>query len=276
MLKRLYDYAILFKEYFLLALFLLLSIALLARNDTNQVRAIRSSTLAATGVLQDMFGFVPNYFALRHNNRVLRELNLTLSDEVNRLRESRLENIRLRQMLGLKEHPAFPYISARVVGAQLQAGRNTLTIDAGERNGVRMAMPVVTDQGLAGKVIATSSGFSVVQLLLHKDMRVSARVQRSRVNGIVRWNAGRMLQLTHVPKTLDVQTGDMIITSEFSSIFPSGIRIGVVSATRQIPGELFQVIDVSPSVDFDRLEEVFVAAFTPDSSRIALQRILQE
>jgi rod shape-determining protein MreC len=276
MLKRLYDYAILFKEYLLLALFLLLSIALLAQNNTDQVRAIRSSTLAATGVLQDVFGFVPGYFALRNDNRVLRELNLTLSDEVNRLRESRLENIRLRQMLGLKEHPAFPYISARVVGAQVQAGRNTLTIDAGERNGVRMAMPVVTDQGLAGKVIATSSGFSVVQLLLHKDVRVSARVQRSRVNGIIRWNAGRMLQLMHVPKTLDVRTGDMIITSEFSSIFPSGIRIGVVSATRQIPGELFQVIDVSPSVDFDRLEEVFVAAFTPDSSRIALQRRLQE
>ena len=276
MLKRLYDYAILFKEYFLLGLFLLLGIALLARNNTDQVRAIRSHTLAATGVLQDVFGFVPGYFALGHDNRVLRELNLTLSDEVNRLRESRLENIRLRQMLGLKEHPAFPYISARVVGAQLQAGRNTLTIDAGERNGVRMAMPVVTDQGLAGKVIATSSGFSVVQLLLHKDVRVSARVQRSRVNGIIRWKAGGMLQLMHVPKTLDVETGDMIITSEFSSIFPSGIRIGVVSATRQIPGELFQVIDVSPSVDFDRLEEVFVAAFTPDSSRIALQRRLQE
>jgi len=276
MLKRLYDYAILFKEYFLLGLFLLLGIALLARNNTDQVRAIRSHTLAATGVLQGVFGFVPGYFALGHDNRVLRELNLTLSDEVNRLRESRLENIRLRQMLGLKEHPAFPYISARVVGAQLQAGRNTLTIDAGERNGVRMAMPVVTDQGLAGKVIATSSGFSVVQLLLHKDVRVSARVQRSRVNGIIRWKAGGMLQLMHVPKTLDVETGDMIITSEFSSIFPSGIRIGVVSATRQIPGELFQVIDVSPSVDFDRLEEVFVAAFTPDSSRIALQRRLQE
>jgi rod shape-determining protein MreC len=276
MLKRLYDYAILFKEYFLLALFLILSVALFARNNTNQVRAIRSSTLAATGVLQDVFGFVPGYFALRHDNRVLRELNLTLSDEVNRLRESRLENIRLRQMLGLKERPVFPYISARVVGAQVQAGRNTLTIDAGERSGARMAMPVVTDQGLAGKVIATSSGFSVVQLLLHKDMRVSARVQRSRVNGIIRWNAGRMLQLMHVPKTLDVQTGDMIITSEFSSIFPPGIRIGVVSATRQIPGELFQVIDVSPSVDFGRLEEVFVAAFTPDSSRVALQRRLQE
>lgn len=276
MLKRLYEYAILFKEYFLLALFLTLSTALLARNNTDQVRAIRSSTLAATGMLQEVFGFVPGYFALRYENRVLRELNLSLSDEVNRLRESRLENIRLRQMLGLKERPAFPYISARVVGAQLQTGRNTLTIDAGERNGVRMTMPVVTDQGLAGKVIATSTGFSVVQTLMHKDMRVSARVQRSRVNGIIRWNAGRMLQLMHVPKTLDVQTGDMIITSEFSSIFPPGIRIGVVSATRQIPGELFQVVDVSPSVDFDRLEEVFVAAFTPDSSRIALQRRLQE
>ena len=104
---------------------------------------------------------------------------------------------------------------------------------------------------------------------------MSARIQRSRVNGIIRWTGGSDAH-DQRPEDLDVRPGDMIITSEFSSLFPPGIRIGVVSATRHIPGELFQEIDVSPSVDFDRLEEVFVATVMPDTSRIVLQRRLQE
>jgi rod shape-determining protein MreC len=270
MVKRIYDIILLFKEYFLLALYLVLSFAMLAYNDTSQVRAIRSHMLAVAGGLQDLFGVIPNYFSLREENRLLREQNLTLADEVNRLRESRLENIRLRRLLGLKEHPVFQYLSARVVGTKNEALRNTITIDVGADDGVHVNMPVVTDNGLVGKVNSVSSKYAVVQVLLHKDVRVSARVERSRVNGIIRWIGGRALLLANVPSSFDVQTGDVVITSEFSSIFPSGIRIGVVSRIRSIPGELFKGVDVTPGVDFDRLEEVFVALHTPDSSRVAI------
>jgi rod shape-determining protein MreC len=270
MVKRIYDIIILFKEYFLLALYVVLSLAMLAQNDTGQIRAIRSHLLAVAGAFQEIFGVIPNYFSLHEENRLLREQNLTLSDEVNRLRESRLENIRLRRLLGLKEHPVFQYLSARVVGAKNEALRNTVTIDVGAENGVRLHMPVVTDNGLVGKVNSVADKYAVVQLLLHKDVRVSARVERSRVNGIIRWAGGRSLLLANVPTSFDVQTGDVVITSEFSSIFPSGIRIGVVSRIRSVPGELFKGVDVTPGVDFDRLEEVFVALHTPDSSRVAI------
>jgi len=271
MLKRTYDIVVLFKEYILLGLYLLISIVLLAVNTTDQARAIRRHLLGAAGIVQSVFGFIPDYFSLRQQNRILREQNLTLSDEVNRLRESAIENIRLRQLVGLRERPAFGYISAQVVGTQVQALRNTVTINVGTKDGVLPGMPVVTDHGLVGRVVSASSGYAIVQLLYHKDLRVSARVQRSRVNGIVRWTGGGDLQFAHVPKTLDVAEGDVIITSEFSSLFPSGIRVGIVTSTRLLPGELFQAISVSPSVDFDRLEEVFVAKVVPDSSRVALE-----
>ncbi len=276
MLKRVYDTAVLFKEYLLLALYLLLSIILMAANSTNQVRAIRGHVLGVAGVVQDVFGFVPDYFTLRQQNRALREQNLTLSDEVNRLRESALENIRLRQMFGMLERSAFRYVSAQVVGTHIQALRNSVTINAGTEHGVRVGMPVVTDHGLAGRVVSTSSEYAIVQLLLHKDLHVSARIQRSRVNGIIRWSGGRTLHFSHVPKTLDVREGDVVITSEFSSLFPAGIRIGLVQSTRQLAGELFQGIAVAPSVDFDRMEEVFVAMVVPDSGRVALERRIRE
>jgi rod shape-determining protein MreC len=270
MVKRLYDIILLFKEYFLLAFYIVLALLLLARNETGQVRAIRAHLLAVAGTMQDLFGVVPNYFSLREENHILREQNLTLTDEVNRLREARLENIRLRRLLELKDRPALQYLSANVVGATNQSLRNTITIDRGQNDGVALNMPVVTANGLAGKVSTVTGSYAVVQLLMHKDVRVSARVERSRVNGIIRWTGGRFLQFANVPTSYDVQTGDIIITSEFSSIFPAGIRIGVVSGKRAVPGELFQAVDVTPAVDFDRLEEVFVALHAPDSSRVAI------
>jgi len=270
MVKRVYDIIVLFKEYFLLAFYIVLALLLLARNETDQVRAIRSHLLAVAGTLQDVVGVVPNYFTLREENHILREQNLTLTDEINRLREARLENIRLYRLLNLKDRPSLPYLSAHVVGATSQSLRNTITIDRGRKDGVLLNMPVVTADGLAGKVSTISGDYAVVQLLLHKDVRVSARVERSRVNGIIRWTGGRSLQFANVPTSFDVQRGDVIITSEFSSIFPAGIRIGVVSGKRAVPGALFQAVDVTPAVDFDRLEEVFVALHTPDSSRVAI------
>ena len=85
-----------------------------------------------------------------------------------------------------------------------------------------------------------------------------------------------MLALQDVAKTLDVQTGDVVITSEYSSYFPPGIRIGVVTAARGAEGSLFQSIEVKPAVDFSRLEEVFVITTVPDSERIALEHRVRE
>jgi rod shape-determining protein MreC len=271
MLKRAYDLLVQFKEYALLALYLLIALVLFAQNTSYQVKGIRSNLLAAAGLLQNTFDFIPNYFALSGENRSLRQQNILLADEVNMLREAAIENIRLRAMVGLKERPAFAYVSALVVGTQMQALTNTVTINAGSENGIKAGMPVVTDHGLAGRVTSTSGHYAIVQLVLHKDLRVSARIQRSRVNGIIRWTGGRELRMINVPKTSDVTTGDVVITSEFSSLFPGGIRIGVVSSTRDVPGDLFQEIMVKPSVDFDRMEEVFVATVLPDSTRIVLE-----
>ena len=276
MLKRFYDMVFLFKEYLLFGLFFLISVFLLALNESNQIRTIRSLTVVSVGYLQDALGFIPNYFDLRRENRVLRELNLTLADEVSRLREGRLENIRLRQLLDLKERSLYRYVSANVVGKNLQLLRNTITIDIGENDGVKTSMPIVTESGLVGKVIATSSKYAVGQILLNKELRVSAKVQRTRVDGIVRWDGGRSLTLQNVAKTLDVQTGDVVITSDYSNLFPPGIKIGVVSGTRQIPGTLFQAVEIASSVDFSRLEEVFVLTFNPDTSRVTIEHRFHE
>lgn len=275
-MRRLYEFLFLFKEYLVVGVLLAVSVALLALNDDSQIRTIRSVAIVSVGTLQDAMGIIPNYFDLRRENQVLRELNLTLADEVNRLREARLENLRLRHLLGLKERGEFGFVAANVIGKNLQLLRNTVTLDAGERNGLRPDMPVVTENGLAGKIVATSSRFAVAQILYNKDIRVSAKIERSRVDGIIRWEGGSALSFEDVAKTLDVQAGDLVISSEYSSFFPPGIRIGVVSSARGAEGSLFQAVEVRPAVDFSRLEEVFVITSMPDSERIALEHRTRE
>jgi rod shape-determining protein MreC len=272
MVKRLYDIVLLLKEYVVVAVFLSVSVFLLAFNDTSQMRAIRSYAIVAVGLLQNSLSFLPNYLNLRHENEALRELNLALSDEVSRLREGKLENLRLRQLLNLKELGEHRYVGANIVGKNLQLLRNTITLDAGENEGVQVNMPIVNENGLVGKIISTTGHYSIGQILLNRDVRVSAKVQRSRVDGIIRWDGGYRLLLQNVARTDDVQTGDLVITSDYSAFFPKGIKVGVVSETRPLPGSLFQAVTVKPAVDFTGLEEVFVMQFKADSSRTVLEQ----
>ncbi|MGA9119342.1 MAG: rod shape-determining protein MreC [Bacteroidota bacterium] len=277
MLKKLYDIILLFKEYLLFALFVSISLTLLTFNESAQIRSLRAAAIVTVGFLQDSFAFVPDFLNLQRENTSLREMNMTLSDEVNRLREASLENIRLRDMIGMKEKARAKLVAANVVGKSLQLLRNTITLDVGERDGVRVNVPIVSPHGLVGKIVATSYGYSVGQVLLNKEIRVSAKDQRSRVDGIIRWDGGSSLQLGNVVKTMDVKPGDAIVTSGYSSIYPPGIELGIVSATQFPPGSLFQTIDVTPGVDFTRLEEVFVLAFPVDTSRTILEeKALQE
>jgi len=276
MLRRAYEFVVLFKEYIVFGVLIALCALLLAQNDDAQIRTIRSVAVVAVGSMQDLLGIIPHYFDLRRENQVLREMNLTLTDEVSRLREARLENVRLHGMLGLKEDKRSRVVAANVIGKNLELLRNTVTLDAGESSGVRVNMPILTEDGLAGKVVATSSGYAVAQILFNREIRVSAKIERSRVDGIIRWDGGPALAMADVAKTLDVRAGDVVITSEYSTFFPAGIRIGIVTSAHGSEGSLFQTVEVRPAVDFTRLEEVFVLTTTPDSERVALERRARE
>jgi rod shape-determining protein MreC len=271
MLKRLYDITLLFREYVVLAACLATSILLLAFSDSPQLRVIRSYTVVGVGLLQDAVSVVPRAVATRRDIEALRSMNLALTDEVSRLREAKLENLRLRALLGLRERADRRYIAASVVGKSLLLLRNTITIDAGAAEGVRPNMPIVTESGLVGRVTATGTEYAIGQILFNRELRVSAKVQRSRVDGIIRWNGGPTLQLTGVARMLDVRPGDLVITSEYSAFYPEGMKIGVVASALPIPGTLYQQVEVTPAVDFTRLEEVFVADQLPDSSRVVLE-----
>ncbi|NUN68434.1 MAG: rod shape-determining protein MreC [Bacteroidetes bacterium] len=270
MIQRFYQYLFLFKEYVILTALVSVSLILLVFNDNPQVRQIRSLTVGTLGVIQQTFSFIPNLTALQQENELLRRVNVDLADEVNLLREARLENIRLRSMIALQETSVTRLTGAKVVAKNLNLLRNTLTLNVGSDDSVRVGNPIVTGEGLVGRIVAVSGGYSIGQLIVNVDFRASAKVQRSRVDGIVAWD-GKTLLLKNVSKTQDVKEGDAIITSEYSNAFPPGIKVGIVSAISEIPNSLFQRIEVVPTVNLTQTEEVFVMDFVPSLERLSIE-----
>jgi len=269
-MQRLLNIILLFKEYFVVALLIVTSLILLSFNDNVQIRAIRSYTIGFIGIVQDAVSIIPNILELKRENEILRQLNVNLSDEVNRLREARLENMRLRTMLGMKEKSEFKLVPGDIIGKSLQLLRNTVTLNIGEQDGVKPDMPIISETGLIGKIITTSAHYSIGQMMINKDFRASAKIQRSRIDGIIAWGGGNAVQLMNVAKTADVKVGDVVTTSEYSSTFPPEIKIGVVSRLAEQPGSLFKEIDVIPVVDFPSIEQVFVVTALVDTERINL------
>jgi rod shape-determining protein MreC len=273
MFKRLYNFVLLFKEYAVFSLLLVVSLVLMALNDNTQIRHIRGVATVVFGVVQDQLAFVPRYFSLRKENDILRRMNVDLADEASQLREAKLENDRLRRLLGFKEASHYPFIAAKVIGKNLTLLRNTLTLGVGKFDGVLPHMPVVGDGGLVGVVSNVSDHYSIVRILYNTDFRASAKSQRARVDGILAWD-GEDLILTNVAKNLDVVVGDTLITSDYSSTYPPNIRVGTVSEVADQQGSLFKRVLVSPGVDFVKLEEVFVVSYIPDSERAELEQSL--
>jgi rod shape-determining protein MreC len=271
MLQRLYDILYEFREYAIFCSLVALSLTLLALNDTPQVHRIRSIATVMFGVTQERLSFIPAYFGLKTENKLLRRINIELADENQRLREAKLENLRLRQLIGMKNAMPYKLTAGRVVNKNLTLLRNTLTLDVGFEDGIQPHMPVVSDAGLVGLVTAVTEHYSVVNILVNTDFRASAKIQRSRVDGTVAWD-GKTLILKNVPKMRDVKIGDVVATSEYSSTFPSDIRIGLVSDTHEQASSLFKSIAITPGVDFVKLEEVFVAHYSPDGERTEVEQ----
>lgn len=271
-MQRLIAIASLFKEYVVCALLIIISLILLGNNDNRQLHAMRAYTIGFIGMIQNVLSVIPNVVELKRENEILRQLNVNLSDEVNRLREARLENTRLRTMIGLKEKNEFPLLPAEVVGKSLYLLRNTITLNAGEQEGVKVDMPIISESGLVGKIIATSSHYSIGQLILNKDFRASAKIQRSRVDGIIAWDGGESLHLKNISKKQDVVVGDIATTSEYSNIFPNNIKIGIISKVTERPGNLFKDVEIAPSVDFPSLEQVFIVTASQDTERVSLEK----
>lgn len=250
------------QEYTILALLVFLAVALTTSSTRTSMEPLRLAVLAVVAKASAPLAEIYEWLTLRSENAELRRRNAQLVLENALLAEARAENERLRALLTFTEQTPLRFVPARVVGTSTQGFVNSVVLDVGRTKGLHKNMPVVSAEGLVGKLYTVGHGQSLAQLLTDRNARVSARVQRSRVTGIVRSVHSKLFLLEQVPKRADVQVGDVVVTSGLTPLFPPGLKIGTVSdVSEEAPG-LFKTISLTPAADFARLEEVLVVAST--------------
>jgi rod shape-determining protein MreC len=233
-------------------------------NDSFRLRGMNIVILHGMSWIYGVKGNLNYLENLEAQNKELRKQLLHQSIKNQKLQESMLENLRLRRLLRLKDELGYSYIPATVIGSGQEQSIRSLILNAGKRDQVFKNQAVVTEQGVVGKILDVEDDFSVTQILMDRNSLVSARLQRSREVGLVGWSGNLWLDLYYIPKDIEVESGEIVVTSGLSQIYPKGLKIGIVVEVKENDYELFKQIKVKPAVNFNKIEEVFVISI-PDS-----------
>ncbi|MEZ4886503.1 MAG: rod shape-determining protein MreC [Chitinophagales bacterium] len=172
----------------------------------------------------------------------------------------------------------FHFIGAKVINNSTNRANNFLTINKGSKDGVAMEMGVIGLNGVVGVVKDVSENFATIISVLHRSMRVSAKIKRNNFVGSLRWEGTRpdRAVLNDVPKHVHVQKGDTILTSGYSSFFPQNVLIGiVVDEPRSDQGSNFYKIDVALSTNFNSIQYVYVVDYIRKAEKKALEEETQ-
>ena len=229
------------------------------------VAPAQSAITYAISPFRGVFSTITHLRDLERENEARRDEVAALKSEIVRLREVDIENKRLKDLLGYKDHnPDWKYLNARVIGGGPNNLVQTITIDKGKANGLQEGMTVVASGGLVGKITDVWDNASRVLLLIDPNSSVNAMVQRSRALGVVIGQPGRHITMEYVAQGESVEPGDMVMTSGFGGGFPKGVLIGQVADIGGSDLEVFQQLRLVPAVRFQDLEEVMVITnFTP-------------
>jgi rod shape-determining protein MreC len=238
------------------------SIALLFMGNNAAVSVFKGEVGDLLAYLATPTKYVRQGIDLWRENETLRNYAMNLTRENDELRDAAFENERLRSMLDFKER--FPMLlkAAEVIAYSGAHIGGQIRINAGLSDGVVVNAVVLTPQGLVGKVIETGDHSSVVQTLVGNTYGVSVMIERSRQMGILRWQATGEWKIIGLPTGADARIGDLVLTTGAGAVFPKGIRVGVVSATRLGNNSLGKDYLVSPFVDFQAIEDVFFVTAT--------------
>jgi len=195
---------------------------------------------------------------LRRENETLRARVAALDEENLQFREALVASGNLERIVQMRENFEVPLLPSEVVGQDVFPWFRSILLDRGRSHEVLSGMPVVSDHGVVGLVTATSPHASRAMMLLDRQSAVDAIVQRSRARGIVRGRGTGELEFVFMVRGDDVQPNDVVITSGVGGVYPKGLRIGAIAAVQTEEARLLHTGSVQPSVDFGRLEQVFI------------------
>jgi rod shape-determining protein MreC len=189
--------------------------------------------------------------ALRNEISILEEANL-------QYREALVSSGNLQRIVEMRSGFEVPMQPGQVVGQDLSILFRSVLLNRGQTSGIMSGMPVVTGNGVVGLVTATSPHAAKVMLLQDRQSAIDGIIERSRARGIVRGHGDEPLVFELIARGDDVRAGDIVISSGLGGVYPRGLRVGEIVEVSDPEDGLVQTARLAPSVDFGRLEQVFV------------------
>ncbi|MDG5815023.1 rod shape-determining protein MreC [Chitinispirillales bacterium ANBcel5] len=243
----------------------LLSLWMISLSPDMHERTVYTLKMSVFYPFQATVSYVDQVKDVFKENERRRDTVATLRTQLSLIKEKGAENTRLRKLLGFSEQFDYELNPVRVIARDPSPLYRSIVVNAGKRDGVQLYMPLISEQGVVGKVVQLTQNMSLVQLLKDPSNRTSVMDRRSRYVGILETENGKDFFVRYRTHE-DIEPGDKIITSGLGGIYPKGLLVGEVKKITENYNPLFKTVYVDPAVDFDRLEELFIMMLPPQWS----------
>ncbi|MEO9482795.1 MAG: rod shape-determining protein MreC [Ekhidna sp.] len=235
-------------------------------NNRYNASFLNSSNEAAASLTQTSNN-ISNYFQLTETNEQLMKENAKLQQE--------LRMFQTEKYSYLDTVDQYRVIGATVINNTFDRSTNFVTISAGRKDSVEVGMGVISSFGVVGQVKSVTNGFATIYSLLHPKLLVSSKIKRTETKCTVQWDqeAYDIAGLKYIPRHINLQKGDSIVTSGFNSVFPENILIGIVEELSLEEHMTFYEAKVKLATDFTSLHQVFVIKdlFKPEKDSLLIQ-----
>lgn len=223
-------------------------------------------------------GFWGNYIDLRHTreeNQALRAQLEQLRLEQAALLEDAKQGQRLQGLLGFRQKYIYATVPAQVIGTGGSDQSRILTIDKGSKEGLKRDQPVITPDGIVGKLVEVFPHTSQVLEINDQTSGAGVLLEKTRMRGVLRGNAYGQPQIINVLPDDRVKLGEKVVTSGGDQIFPRGLAVGTVEKVVSDPDrEPYVDVVLKPAANLQHLDEVLIVTETSDQLPAAAQRDL--
>ncbi|HEY5253181.1 MAG TPA: rod shape-determining protein MreC [Acidobacteriaceae bacterium] len=252
--------------------------------DGKQTRLIRYWVVTAFSPFERVFLSVGhgvshtwhNYVDLRH----VRQQNQELQSELNRMRleQSSLavdarEGLRLQKLFGFQQQYIAKTVAAHIIGTSGTDLSRVLVIDKGSNQGLKTDMPVITPDGVVGKVRDVFANTAQILEINDQTSGLGIVLTQTRLRGILRGNAAGQTEIIDILPDERIQPGEQVVTSGGDSVYPSGLSVGSVERVVNDPEHNpYVAVLVRPAVNLSRLDDVLVITQTQNTMPASMQQ----
>lgn len=209
--------------------------------------------------LQEFLTVPRDVATLRQENAELRAEISGLQTQIIELQQQVAETQTLAALVAFsRTNPESTYRAASVIGRDPSPFLQYIIIDVGANDGIRRGMPVVTNQGLVGRVDAVIGSAARVQLITDPASAVNVRVQGAEADAMLLGSVSGDVTLDMISQDVTIQPGDVVVTSGLGGGYPADLLVGQVLNVRKRESDLFQQATLQTVVDFSRLDIVLV------------------